>query len=67
MACFEAKRLDAVFLCLSVGGDDNAVTVSSAAHPHGAAFQLGIERNLATGEEGVSVQMQNAVVTSAHW
>ena len=43
--------LDAVFLGEPVGGDDDAVAAPAAADPHRAAFQLGIERDLATGEE----------------
>jgi len=32
----------------------------------GLTFQLGIERDFATGEEGISVNVQNAVVWPVH-
>ena len=53
--------LDAEFLCQPVGGDDDAVAAPAAADPDGAAFQLGIERDFATGEEAVAINMQDAV------
>ena len=57
---------DAVFFRLPVGGYHNAVAPSSPADPHRTPFQLGIERNFATGEERISVNVQNAVVAGAH-
>ena len=35
--------------------------------PYGTAFELGIERDFAAGEEGISVDVQNAIVAGAHW
>jgi len=49
-----------------IGGDDDAITTPTTADPDGAAFQLGVERDLATGEEGISVNVQNAIVAGAH-
>ena len=57
---------DAVFFRLPVGGNHNAVAASAAADPHRTPLQLGIKRNLATGEERISVNVQNAVVAGAH-
>ncbi len=54
--------LDAVFFGEAVGGDDDAVAAPAAANPDGPAFQPGIERDLATGEEGISVDVQDAIV-----
>ena len=58
--------LDAVFLGEPVGGDDNTVATPAAADPDGTAFQLGIERDLATGEETIAIHMQDSVVVPAH-
>lgn len=60
---FEAggAGLDAVFFGETIGGDDDAVAAPAATDPDGATFQLGVERDLATGEEGISVDVQNAI------
>ena len=58
--------LDAVFLGEPVGGNDDAIAASAAANPDGPAFQLGIERDFATGEETVAIHMQDSVVVPAH-
>ena len=58
--------LDAVFLRLPVGRNHNAVAAPAATNPHGPAFKLRIERDFATGEERISVNVQNAVVAGAH-
>ena len=55
--------LDAVFFGLAVGGDDDAVAAADAANPDGAPLQLRIERDLGTGEEGTSVNVQDAIVS----
>ena len=59
-------RLDAVFLRQPVCRNHNAVAASPATDPNRAAFQLGIERDFATGKEGISVNVQNAIVAGAH-
>ena len=58
--------LDAVFLRLPVGRNNDAVAAPATADPHRTPLQFGIERDFATGEEGISVNVQNAVVASAH-
>ena len=60
-------RFDAESFGEPIGRNDDAVAAPATANPYGTAFQLGIERDFATGEEGISVDMQNAIVTSAHW
>ena len=66
--CLKASRagFDAESFGEPVGRDDDAVAASAAADPDGPALQLGIERDFATGEEGISVNVQNPVVPSAH-
>ena len=58
--------LDAVFLGDPVGGDDDTVAAPAATDPDGPAFQLGIERDFATGEETIAIHMQDSVVVPAH-
>ena len=58
--------LDAVFFGKPVGGNDDAIAASAAANPDGPAFQLGIERDFATGEERISVNVQYAVEARGH-
>jgi hypothetical protein len=57
---------DAVFFRLPVGRNHDAVAAPAAANPHRTPLQLGIKRDFATGEEGISVNVQNAVVAGAH-
>jgi hypothetical protein len=49
------------FLCRAVGGNHNTVTTSSAADLPGAAFELGIEGNLATREEALAIHVKYPV------
>ena len=66
--CLEASRagLDAEFLGLPVGGNHDAVAAPAAADPHGTSFQFGIKRDFTTGEKGISIYVQNAIVAGAH-
>ena len=53
---------DAEFFGEPVGGDHYAVAAPPAADPNGALLQLGIQRDFATGEEAVAVNVQDAIV-----
>ena len=57
---------DAVFLGLPVGRNHDAVSAPPSANPHRTPLQFGIKRDFTTGEEGISVNVQNAVVAGAH-
>jgi hypothetical protein len=57
---------DAIFFRLPVGGNHNAIAAPAATDPHRTPLQLRIERDFATGEERISVNVQNAVVAGAH-
>ena len=57
---------DAVFLRLPVRRNHDAVAAPAAANPYRTPLQLGIKRDFATGEERISVNVQNAVVAGAH-
>ena len=66
--CLEASRagLDAEFLRLPIGGNHDAVAAPTATHPNWTPLQFGIERDFTTGEKGISIYMQNAIVAGAH-
>ena len=53
---------DAKLFGQPVGRDDDAVAAPAAADPDGAALQLIVERDFATGKKTVAIHMQNPVV-----
>ena len=53
--------LHAGLLGEAVGGNHDAVTAPPAADPNRPALQLAVQRDLATGEKTVAIDMQNAV------
>ena len=55
---------DAEFFCEPIGGDHDAVAAPPAADPNGALLQFGIQRDFATGEETVAVNVQDAIVAA---
>jgi hypothetical protein len=57
---------NAVFLRLPIGGNHDAVAAPAATHPNWTPLQFGIERDFTTGEKGISIYMQNAIVAGAH-
>ncbi len=42
------------------------IAAPAAADPHGTSFQFGIKRDFTTGEKGISIYVQNAIVAGAH-
>jgi hypothetical protein len=59
--------LDAKFFGRAVGGNDYAIAAPAAADPDGPPGQGRVQRDFATGEERISVHMQNTLVARAHW
>ena len=58
--------LDAEFLRQPVCGNHDAITAPATADPHRPPLQLRIKRDFTTGEERISVNVQNAIVAGAH-
>ena len=60
---FEASHggEDAKLFRGAIGGDHDAVAVSSAADPYRSAFQRRIQRDFAAREEAVGIDVQDAV------
>ena len=54
--------LNPMFFGKPVGGNDNSVAAPPASDPDGAPLQSGIKRDLAAGEEGIPVHVQNSIL-----